>query len=43
MVIKKSMCILKETGGPRGNVSVIDAQNAGKFTLINAMAKKEGG
>ncbi|KAK1298202.1 hypothetical protein QJS10_CPB14g00189 [Acorus calamus] len=28
--------------GPRGNVWVIGAQNAGKSTLINAFAKKEG-
>ncbi|KAK4410997.1 GTP-binding protein BRASSINAZOLE INSENSITIVE PALE GREEN 2, chloroplastic [Sesamum angolense] len=28
--------------GPRGNVWVIGAQNAGKSTLINAFSKKEG-
>ncbi|KAJ6747552.1 GENETIC INTERACTOR OF PROHIBITINS 3 MITOCHONDRIAL [Salix koriyanagi] len=31
-----------ELAGPRGNVWVIGAQNAGKSTLINALAKKGG-
>lgn len=33
---------IKELAGPRGNVWVIGAQNAGKSTLINAFAKREG-
>lgn len=33
---------IKELAGPRGNVWVIGSQNAGKSTLINAFAKKEG-
>ncbi|KAK8964486.1 hypothetical protein KSP40_PGU008325 [Platanthera guangdongensis] len=32
----------KELAGPRGNVWVIGAQNAGKSTLINTLAEKEG-
>ncbi|KAM1079667.1 hypothetical protein ACFX2B_014210 [Malus domestica] len=36
------LSFLKELAGPRGNVWVIRAQNAGQSTLINALAKKEG-
>ncbi|KAB2619952.1 hypothetical protein D8674_039439 [Pyrus ussuriensis x Pyrus communis] len=44
-LISSGICcpfFLKELAGPRGNVRVIGAQNAGKSTLINALAKKEG-
>eukprot|EP01018_Ginkgo_biloba_P021590 Gb_19145 [translate_table: standard] len=34
---------IKELAGPRGNVWVIGAQNAGKSTLINAIGKHVGG
>ncbi|GLJ10993.1 hypothetical protein SUGI_0139760 [Cryptomeria japonica] len=34
---------IKESAGPRGNVWVIGAQNAGKSTLINSIGKKERG
>ncbi|XP_050227436.1 GTP-binding protein BRASSINAZOLE INSENSITIVE PALE GREEN 2, chloroplastic [Mercurialis annua] len=40
--VKNLLSFVKELAGPRGNVWVIGAQNAGKSTLINAFAKKEG-
>ncbi|XVF40968.1 hypothetical protein PTKIN_Ptkin01aG0243600 [Pterospermum kingtungense] len=39
--VKNLLAFIKELAGPRGNVWVIGAQNAGKSTLINALAKKE--
>ncbi|KAF3794793.1 GTP-binding protein BRASSINAZOLE INSENSITIVE PALE GREEN 2 [Nymphaea thermarum] len=40
--IRNLLSFVKELAGPRGNVWVIGAQNAGKSTLINAFAKREG-
>ncbi|KAB2631199.1 hypothetical protein D8674_008718 [Pyrus ussuriensis x Pyrus communis] len=40
--VRNLLSFLKELAGPRGNVWVIGAQNAGKSTLINALARKEG-
>ncbi|KAK7336507.1 hypothetical protein VNO77_17049 [Canavalia gladiata] len=40
--VKNLLSFVKKLAGPRGNVWVIGAQNAGKSTLINAFAKKEG-
>ncbi|KAM7257455.1 hypothetical protein ACFE04_013196 [Oxalis oulophora] len=40
--VKNLLSFIKELAGPRGNVWVIGAQNAGKSTLINAFAKKQG-
>lgn len=40
--VRNLLSFIKELAGPRGNVWVIGAQNAGKSTLINALAKKEG-
>lgn len=40
--VRNLLSFIKELTGPRGNVWVIGAQNAGKSTLINALAKKEG-
>lgn len=40
--IRNLLAFIKELAGPRGNVWVIGAQNAGKSTLINAFAKKGG-
>lgn len=40
--VKNLFAFIKDMAGPRGNVWVIGAQNAGKSTLINAFAKKEG-
>ncbi|RWW42027.1 hypothetical protein BHE74_00052451 [Ensete ventricosum] len=40
--VKNLISRIKELAGPRGNVWVIGAQNAGKSTLINAFAKREG-
>nr|GMC60734.1 GTP-binding protein BRASSINAZOLE INSENSITIVE PALE GREEN 2, chloroplastic [Ipomoea batatas] len=40
--VRNLLAFIKELAGPRGNVWVIGAQNAGKSTLINAFAKKEG-
>lgn len=40
--VKNLLSFIKELAGPRGNVWVIGAQNAGKSTLINAFAKKGG-
>lgn len=39
--VRNLLTFIKELAGPRGNVWVIGAQNAGKSTLINAFAKKE--
>lgn len=39
--VRNLLTYIKELAGPRGNVWVIGAQNAGKSTLINAFAKKE--
>lgn len=40
--VRNLLSFIKESAGPRGNVWVIGAQNAGKSTLINAFAKKQG-
>ncbi|XP_009628823.1 GTP-binding protein BRASSINAZOLE INSENSITIVE PALE GREEN 2, chloroplastic-like [Nicotiana tabacum] len=40
--VRNLLAFVKDLAGPRGNVWVIGAQNAGKSTLINAFAKKEG-
>lgn len=40
--VRNLLAFIKELAGPRGNVWVIGAQNAGKSTLINTFAKKEG-
>ncbi|XP_057438016.1 GTP-binding protein BRASSINAZOLE INSENSITIVE PALE GREEN 2, chloroplastic [Lotus japonicus] len=40
--IRNLLSFVKDLAGPRGNVWVIGAQNAGKSTLINAFAKKQG-
>ncbi|KAL2483036.1 P-loop containing nucleoside triphosphate hydrolase superfamily protein [Forsythia ovata] len=40
--VKNLLTFIKDLAGPRGNVWVIGAQNAGKSTLINAFAKKDG-
>lgn len=40
--IRNLLSFIKDLAGPRGNVWVIGAQNAGKSTLINAFAKKQG-
>ncbi|KAK9291174.1 hypothetical protein L1049_009362 [Liquidambar formosana] len=40
--VRNLLSFIKELAGPRGNVWVIGAQNAGKSTLINAFAKREG-
>ncbi|CAN4090296.1 unnamed protein product [Withania somnifera] len=40
--IRNLLAFIKDLAGPRGNVWVIGAQNAGKSTLINAFSKKEG-
>ncbi|KAL5743819.1 hypothetical protein ACOSQ2_026935 [Xanthoceras sorbifolium] len=40
--VRNLLAFIKELAGPRGNVWVIGAQNAGKSTLINMFAKKEG-
>lgn len=40
--IRNLLSFIKELAGPRGNVWVIGAQNAGKSTLINSFTKKEG-
>lgn len=39
--VKNLLSFINALAGPRGNVWVIGAQNAGKSTLINALAKKE--
>ncbi|KAG9450097.1 hypothetical protein H6P81_010062 [Aristolochia fimbriata] len=40
--VRNLLSFVKDLAGPRGNVWVVGAQNAGKSTLINAFAKKEG-
>lgn len=40
--VRNLLSFVKDLAGPRGNVWVIGAQNAGKSTLINAFAKKQG-
>ncbi|KAL9411618.1 hypothetical protein AB3S75_045256 [Citrus x aurantiifolia] len=40
--VRNLLAFIKELAGPRGNVWVIGAQNAGKSTLINTFAKKDG-
>ncbi|KAG0498383.1 hypothetical protein HPP92_003074 [Vanilla planifolia] len=40
--VRNLLSCIKDLAGPRGNVWVIGAQNAGKSTLINSIAKKEG-
>lgn len=40
--IRNLLSFIKDLAGPRGNVWVLGAQNAGKSTLINAFAKKKG-
>lgn len=40
--IRNLISCIKQLAGPRGNVWVVGAQNAGKSTLINASAKKQG-
>ncbi|PON32833.1 P-loop containing nucleoside triphosphate hydrolase [Parasponia andersonii] len=39
--VRNLLSCIKDLAGPRGNVWVIGAQNAGKSTLINTLAKKE--
>ncbi|PON64555.1 P-loop containing nucleoside triphosphate hydrolase [Trema orientale] len=39
--VRNLLSFIKDLAGPRGNVWVIGAQNAGKSTLINTLAKKE--
>lgn len=39
--VRNLLSFIKDLAGPRGNVWVIGAQNAGKSTLINTFAKKE--
>lgn len=41
--IKAVLESIKNMAGPRGEVWVVGAQNAGKSSLINALAKAEGG
>ncbi|KAJ6835899.1 GTP-binding protein BRASSINAZOLE INSENSITIVE PALE GREEN 2, chloroplastic [Iris pallida] len=40
--VRNLIKFIKELAGPRGNVWVVGAQNAGKSTLINSFAKREG-
>ncbi|KNA03281.1 hypothetical protein SOVF_210690 [Spinacia oleracea] len=40
--VRNLLAFIKESAGPRGHVWVIGAQNAGKSTLINTLAKKGG-
>lgn len=40
--VRNLIKFIKEMAGPRGNVWVVGAQNAGKSTLINSFAKREG-
>ncbi|KAL6604806.1 hypothetical protein ACP70R_042750 [Stipagrostis hirtigluma subsp. patula] len=42
LAVRNLISYIKELAGPRSNVWVIGAQNAGKSTLINAFAKKQG-
>ncbi|EPS69145.1 hypothetical protein M569_05621, partial [Genlisea aurea] len=39
--VRNLLALVKDLAGPRGNVWIIGAQNAGKSTLINAFSKKE--
>lgn len=40
--VRNLLSFIKDLAGPRGNIWVIGAQNAGKSTLINTIAKNEG-
>ncbi|GAB2297052.1 hypothetical protein Dimus_031155 [Dionaea muscipula] len=40
--VRNLLSFIKELAGPRGNVWIVGAQNAGKSTLINTFAKKQG-
>ncbi|KAL9248735.1 GTP-binding protein BRASSINAZOLE INSENSITIVE PALE GREEN 2, chloroplastic-like protein [Drosera capensis] len=40
--VRNLLAAIKDLAGPRGNVWIIGAQNAGKSTLINTFAKKGG-
>ena len=40
--VRNLLTFVKDLAGPRGHVWVIGAQNAGKSTLINALAQKGG-
>jgi hypothetical protein len=42
LAVRNLISYIKDSAGPRSNVWVIGAQNAGKSTLINAIAKKQG-
>jgi ribosome biogenesis GTPase A len=42
LAVRNLLSHIKESAGPRSNVWVIGAQNAGKSTLINGFAKKQG-
>lgn len=42
LAVRNLISYIKDSAGPRSNVWVIGAQNAGKSTLINAFAKKQG-
>ncbi|TVU11362.1 hypothetical protein EJB05_44945, partial [Eragrostis curvula] len=42
LAVRNLLSYIKESAGPRSNVWVIGAQNAGKSTLINGFAKKQG-
>jgi hypothetical protein len=42
LAVRNLLSFIKESAGPRSNVWVIGAQNAGKSTLINGFAKKQG-
>lgn len=40
--VRNLLAFIKDLAGPRGNVWFFGAQNAGKSTLINAFAEKQG-
>ncbi|KAL9256637.1 GTP-binding protein BRASSINAZOLE INSENSITIVE PALE GREEN 2, chloroplastic-like protein [Drosera capensis] len=40
--VRNLLAAIKDLAGPRGNMWIIGAQNAGKSTLINTFAKKGG-
>jgi ribosome biogenesis GTPase A len=42
LAVRNLLSYIKESAGPRSNVWVIGAQNAGKSSLINGFAKKQG-
>jgi ribosome biogenesis GTPase A len=42
LAVRNLLSHIKESAGPRSNVWVIGAQNAGKSTLINGFARKQG-